>query len=264
MDLGSLLSSDQARAVSWRPCGVISSVEQRGVPQNRRFEGFYGRLYSRVIQTPTLRRAAFSLWGSAEPLLRLEAFVGDAVRAASSASGAPVLVDLPSGSGTLLPLLGSAHFRGTVVEADLSISMLRLAQAMHRSSPPGLEAVFIEADALELPLRDAVAHAVVSINGLHVMSDPARFLTEAARITKPGGTLWLITPIDGPSLGTGQLWRPRARSASRRACLPPRPICASFFTLRASCRLAPMAERASRGLPASESPEDTPVRAHRP
>lgn len=37
------------------------------------------------------------------------------------------------------------------------------------------------------------------MNGLHVVSDHARFLAEAARITRPAGKLWLITPVNGPS-----------------------------------------------------------------
>jgi SAM-dependent methyltransferase len=49
-------------------------------------------------------------------------------------------------------------------------------------------------------LRSAVADVVISINGLHVVPDPAGFLTEAARIAKEGGKLWLITPVDGPSM----------------------------------------------------------------
>jgi SAM-dependent methyltransferase len=146
-----------------------------------------------------LRRAVFSLWGSADPLYELEAFIGGAVRAARNSSASPVLVDLPSGSGTLLPFLAREGFNGTVVEADLAISMLRRAVALHRASASHLRAVFIHCDALDLPLRNAVADAVVSINGLHVVPDPASFLSEVSRVTKIGGRLWLITPVDGPS-----------------------------------------------------------------
>lgn len=167
--------------------------------RNRRFEGFYGRLYNGVIQSPALRRAAFSIWGSADPLCDLDVFVKDAVRAARTLSPSPVLVDLPSGGGTLLPFLARDGFPGTVIEVDLAAAMLQRAVTLHRSIIPDLDTVFLQSDALDLSLRDAVADVVISINGLHVVPDHARFLAELARITRPGGRLWLITPVDGPS-----------------------------------------------------------------
>jgi SAM-dependent methyltransferase len=200
MDVKLLLSPERARELTAHQPEILSTVGPDDAPPNRRFEGFYGRVYSRVIQTPALRKAAFSLWGSADPLYDLEAFVADAVRAARVSSARPILVDLPSGSGTLLPFLAREGFGGTVVEVDLAISMLRRAVALHASNASGLETVFIQSDALDLPLRSAVADVVISINGLHVVPDPARFLTEVARITRHGGKLWLITPVDGPSM----------------------------------------------------------------
>jgi SAM-dependent methyltransferase len=179
---------------------ILSVLSERDASRNVRFEGLYGRLYNRVIQTPTLRRAVFSLWGSADPLYALERFVADAVRGGRSASTDPVLVDVPSGGGMLLPMLAREGFGGIVVEVDLAAVMLRRAAALHHGHASGLRAVFVRCDALALPLRDEVADVVVSINGLHVVSDHARLLAEIARITKPGGTLWLITPVDGPGI----------------------------------------------------------------
>ena len=168
--------------------------------RNRRFEGLYGRLYNRVIQSPALRKTAFSIWGSADPLYDLDVFVADAVRGARSMAPLPVLVDLPSGGGTLLPFLARDGFPGTVIEVDLAAAMLRRAVELHRATARDLETVFLQSDALDLSLRDAVADVVISINGLHVVPDPARFLAELARITKPGGRLWLISPVDGPGV----------------------------------------------------------------
>jgi len=199
-EIKSLLSTDRFTELTEPEPGILSTIGEAEAPHNRRFEAFYGRLYSLVIQTPTLRRAAFSLWGSADPLYELETFVGDAVRAARSLDPTPILVDLPSGAATLHPFLVRERFDGTVVEVDLAISMLRRAVAFHRSSTPDLKAIFLHSNALDLPLRDEVADVVVSINGLHVVLDHARFLAEAARITKPGGMLWLITPVDAPSV----------------------------------------------------------------
>lgn len=175
--------------------------------RNRRFEGRYGGLYNRVIQTRTLRRVAFSIWGSADPLYDLDGFVADAAVAAGTRSPSPVLVDLPRGGGTLLPFLAREGFAGTVIEVDLATAMLRRAVALHGSSTPDLETVFLQSDAVDLSLKEAVADVVVSVNGLHVVPDHARFLSECARITKPGGRLWLITPVDGPSVRSRAILR---------------------------------------------------------
>jgi ubiquinone/menaquinone biosynthesis C-methylase UbiE len=167
---------------------------------NRRFEGLYGAIYNHVIQSPRLRKAAFSIWGSADPLYELDSFVADAVHATQEASPSPVLVDLPSGGGTLLPFFAREALAGTVVEVDLAAPMLRRAVALRNASAPRLTTVFLLANALDLPLKTGVADIVVSINGLHVIPDHERFLTEIARITKPGGRLWMITPVDAPNV----------------------------------------------------------------
>jgi hypothetical protein len=54
---------------------------------NERFEGLYGRVYTHVIHTRTLRRAVFSLWGSADPLLCLDEIVAAAEGAGTGRCG---------------------------------------------------------------------------------------------------------------------------------------------------------------------------------
>jgi|1186.fasta_scaffold22144_2 2-polyprenyl-3-methyl-5-hydroxy-6-metoxy-1,4-benzoquinol methylase len=95
---------------------------------NERFEGLYGRLYTRVIQTRTLRRAVFSLWGSADPLLRLDKIIATA----AAEAGDGTILDVPCGGGTLLTVLDRAGFRGTVIESDLAAAMMRRARATHQ------------------------------------------------------------------------------------------------------------------------------------
>jgi SAM-dependent methyltransferase len=192
-----VLSPERLTEMTFEP--PLISFQRQEPTRNRRFEGLYGGLYNRIIQSPALRRAAFSIWGSADPLYDLDVFVADAVRAARTMSPSPTLVDLPSGGGTILPFLAREGFAGTVVEVDLADAMLRRAVALHRAVTPDLETVFLQDDALDLSLRSAIADVVISINGLHVVPDPRRFLTELARITKRSGTLRLITPVDDPS-----------------------------------------------------------------
>jgi SAM-dependent methyltransferase len=178
---------------------VYSSLPPEDAPTGGRFEGAYGRLYNGIIQTPAIRRVVFGAWGSADPLMELERFVSDAVTYAGS-SADRVLVDVPSGGGTLLPLLVSERFGGTVVEVDVAARMLQRAVALHHSLAPSFRTVFLRSDARDLPLRENLADVVVSINGLHVISDPDRFVAEMARITRPGGGIWVVSPVDGPGL----------------------------------------------------------------
>lgn len=134
---------------------IVASHQTRARKQNQRFEGVYGRIYDMVIKTSVLRRSAFSLWGSADPLHELEEFVADAVSAAPGS--AATIVDLASGAGMLLPLLDRRGFRGTVVEVDLAAAMLARAITLHRKTTPSLSALFVQADALDLPLADGSA-----------------------------------------------------------------------------------------------------------
>lgn len=198
---------------------VASSLPDTNAPTSRRFEGIYGAIYDRVIQAPSVRRAIFGAWGSADPLRNLDAFVTDAVRRVAGRRDA-VLLDLPSGGGTLLPLLAREPFTGTIVEVDLAASMLARAVRLHDSVQPNFQAVFLRTDALDLPLRDSIADVVISINGLHVVNEPAGFLTELARVVKPGGDFWLITPVDGPGIRSRVILR-AAKALSITPRTPP-------------------------------------------
>jgi SAM-dependent methyltransferase len=199
-ELEGLVRPERRAALRAEEGPIVSDLPLRDAPRSRPFEGLYGRIYNSVIQTPSLRKVVFALWGSTEPLQDLDAFVAAAVRDAR-ATAEPVLVDVPSGGGTLLALLDRLGYAGSVVEIDLAAAMLRRAvRAARRLRPTRFRVCFLRSDALDLPLEDGVADVVVSINGLHVVDDHHRFLTELARVTKGGGSLWLVTPVDGPSL----------------------------------------------------------------
>jgi ubiquinone/menaquinone biosynthesis C-methylase UbiE len=163
---------------------------------NERFEGVYGRLYNGVMQTPALRRVVFSIWGSADPLLHLDQIVS----AAAGETAGGTILDVPCGGGTVLPLLVRAGFRGTVIESDLADAMMRRAHATQRRLRTECDVRLLQADARELPLQAASVDCVISINGLHVIPAPERFLLELARVVRPGGTLWLITPVSSSAL----------------------------------------------------------------
>jgi SAM-dependent methyltransferase len=158
-----------------------------------RFEGLYGGLYDRVIQNPLVRRLAPVAYGDAGPITDLGGF---AARVAESVPEDGVLLDVPSGGGTLLPLLARGGLRGRVIEADLGGAMLARADDMRRRVPE-LDVELLQADAQDLPLRDASVAAAVSLNGLHCIPDPRAFCRELGRVIVPGGRLWMITIVSG-------------------------------------------------------------------
>jgi SAM-dependent methyltransferase len=220
-ELQALVRPERRPALRREDGAIFSDLPLRDAPRSRRFEGLYGRIYNSVIQAPALRRLVFSVWGGTEPLQDLETFVRGAASAADAAAADPVLVDVPSGGGTLLAFLGQLGYAGTVVEIDVATAMMRRAvQAERLLSPASFRIHFLRSDALDLPLADGVAHVVVSINGLHVVADHGRFLAELARVTKPGGSLWLVTPVDGPSLRSRLILR-AARALGITPVRPP-------------------------------------------
>jgi len=62
---------------------------------------------------------------------------------------------------------------------------------------PGAD-VDIVGSALAIPLRSHSASAILLLNVLHHLPDPAAFFHECARILKPGGRVCLIEPYVGP------------------------------------------------------------------
>ena len=188
-----------------------------------RFEGVYGGVYDRVIQSDLIRRFASLAYGDAGPIPDLDGF---AERVAASVPDGGVLLDVPSGGGTLLPRLARAGLRARVIEADLGSAMLDRAEQM-RARVPALDVALLRADAQDMPLRDASVDAAVSLNGLHVMPDGRAFVRELGRVVKRGGSVWIVTLVSGGTrrtdavIGGGRLFgilpgKPPARSTLLR------------------------------------------------
>lgn len=191
-----LLQADRLKRVSFGAGDIWTNFLDEDASGGGPFEGIYGRVYDRVIRNPRLRRAVFEAWGFADPLLDLEGFVDDAVAAAlRSPRPEPVLADVPCGGGVLLPLFARGGFRGYALEIDIAQQMLRRALIVARQEKLPFETIFLRGDALALPVHEGVVDVTVSLNGLHVVADHERFLAELARITRSGGTVWVITPI---------------------------------------------------------------------
>ena len=92
-----------------------------------------------------------------------------------------MILDVAAGTGaSSLPLAGAG---ARVLASDPSPRMREIGRLRH----PTLE--FADADALELPFRDAMFDAVTISFGLRNISDPSRALAEMARVCRPGGRL---------------------------------------------------------------------------
>lgn len=231
--LTSLLQPGFADRLRQDPCGFASVVEPAAGGAAGRFEGAYGAMYARVIREPLLRRfAARALWGAGTPLEHLEELVG---RAVARLPHGGLLLDVPCGSGSLLPLLDAAGFRGQVVCADLSGEMLDRAARAPRLRRR-FDVAFLQCDAMRLPLRDACFDAVVSINGLHCLPDQDAFLRELRRVLADGADAWIVTMLQP----AGPRHRVVAEAARRAGVIPRMPP--SAHELRVSALRAGFAE----------------------
>lgn len=106
---------------------------------------------------------------------------------AAVAQGLAVL-DVATGTGDAA-LLASRRVQtaGTVIGADISVPMLRVADA--KSSASNLH--FVAADAMTLPFRDGIFDAVTCQFGLMFFPDRIAALTEFRRLLRPGGRVAL-------------------------------------------------------------------------
>lgn len=128
-------------------------------------------------------------WDRIRTLHVAEADVETAMRAALGASPIDLFVDVGTGTGRILELFADRYARG--LGFDLSTAML--AYARPKLDRAGItHAQVRQGDIYDLPLADGAAGAVVMHQILHFLSDPARAISEAARLLAPGGKLLIV------------------------------------------------------------------------
>ena len=111
------------------------------------------------------------------------------VRAALADKPFRSLLDLGTGTGRMLELLGPDLERGLGI--DLSLDMLALARA--RLDRAGLRHCSVrQGDAYDLPLPRDAFDVVIVHQVLHFLDDGARAIREAARVLRPGGRLLVV------------------------------------------------------------------------
>jgi len=128
-------------------------------------------------------------WDEIRSLYAPETSVEAAVERAAGPGPFQRVVDLGTGSGRMLTLLGRKARMS--IGLDLSQQMLNIARS--NVSRAGLEKVELRhGDIFATRLPDQSADLVVVHQVLHYLSDPAAAVAEAARLVSPGGRLLIV------------------------------------------------------------------------
>jgi ubiquinone/menaquinone biosynthesis C-methylase UbiE len=108
--------------------------------------------------------------------------------------GSETVLDLGCGTGNLTCVLaGRLHDNASIMAVDISTAMLDIA----RNKLPGDGRVrWVQADALSLPLDDAVLDRVICFSTWPHFSDAAAVAAELLRVLRPGGVLHVLH-VDG-------------------------------------------------------------------
>jgi len=134
-------------------------------------------------------RAHAAEWDRIRKLHVADAAVEAAVRAALADKPFRSLLDLGTGTGRMLELLGAEIERGLGI--DLSIDMLLIARA--RLDRAGLRHCSVrQGDIYDLAMPRDAFDVVVVHQVLHFLDDGARAIREAARVLRPGGRLLVV------------------------------------------------------------------------
>ncbi len=128
-------------------------------------------------------------WDEIRSLYVSEAAVEAAILEAAGPGPYPQLIDLGTGAGRMLTLLGPRARQA--IGLDLSHQMLNIARS--EVAQAGLSGVELRhGDIYATGLATAAAERVVVHRVLHYLADPGGAVAEAARLLKPGGRLLIV------------------------------------------------------------------------
>jgi SAM-dependent methyltransferase len=111
---------------------------------------------------------------------------------------ASTILDLGTGTGTLLAEIASLAPRARIIAVDRSEGMLRLAR--------GASALRAVMDAQAIALSSASVDAAVMAFVIFTVPDPAGVMAEANRVIRPGGGFGVATWGDEPDVPADAIW----------------------------------------------------------
>ncbi len=128
-------------------------------------------------------------WDQIRSLHVAESEVEAAIRDMLSGEKQNMLLDIGTGTGRMLELLG-ANFK-QLVGVDRNPEMLRLAR-VRLSDSPFTDWALHQADIAAVPVEASAVDAVIIHQVLHYVQSPELAIKEAARVLKPGGQLLIV------------------------------------------------------------------------
>lgn len=169
--------------------GVLALLDEADTVVGRDAQRLAGVAQERAAQAQTYFADNAERWDEIRSLYTAEAQVEAAILAAAGEGPYEKLVDLGSGTGRMLTLLGSRA--RSALGLDLSRQMLNIARGQTASA--GLSHCELRhGDILDTGLASESADLVVVHQVLHYLSDPAAAVAEAARLVAPGGRVLIV------------------------------------------------------------------------
>jgi len=165
---------------------ALSLISANDATLLRDAERLEGVAAERASQAATYFAENAGRWDEIRSLYVSEAAVEAAILAAAGEGPFRRLVDLGTGTGRMLTLLGDRA--KSAVGLDLSRQMLNVARS--NVAGAGLTACELRhGDILNVGLADGEADLVIAHQVLHYLGEPAAAVAEAARLVAPGGRL---------------------------------------------------------------------------
>jgi ArsR family transcriptional regulator len=168
---------------------ALSLISEQDATLLRDAERLEGVAAERASQAAAYFADNAGRWDEIRSLYVSEAAVEAAILEAAGKGPFRRLVDLGTGTGRMLTLLGDRA--RSAVGLDLSRQMLNVARI--NVAGAGLPACELRhGDILSVGLADGEADLVVAHQVLHYLGEPAAAVAEAARLVAPGGRLLIV------------------------------------------------------------------------
>jgi ArsR family transcriptional regulator len=181
-----LAGAGPARAVIDQALALISATDATLLRDAERLVGVSAE---RAGEAAAYFAGHAEQWDEIRSLYTAEAAVEAAIIEAAGAGPFERLVDLGSGTGRMLTLLGGRARRS--LGLDLSRQMLNVARS-HVAAAGLTGSELRHGDILDTGLTSGEADLVVVHQVLHYLGEPAAAVAEAARLVAPGGKLLIV------------------------------------------------------------------------